>query len=105
MISNQILQATLDGLKAIARVDLAVTDPEGRTVVSTGEIPGLLRDAGEFASSGADSQEIKGNQYFKIYDDQSLEYVLAVAGAGARPPAGILPHTGQKRRRNSRNQR
>ena len=82
MISNQILQATLDGLKAIARVDLAVTDPEGRTVVSTGEIPGLLRDAGEFAASGADSQEIKGNQYFKIYDDQSLEYVLAVAGAG-----------------------
>lgn len=51
MISNQILQATLDGLKAIARVDLAVTDPEGRTVVSTGEIPGLLRDAGEFAAS------------------------------------------------------
>ena len=82
MISNQILQATLDGLKAIARVDLAITDPEGRTVVSTGDIPGISKDAGEFAQSGADSQEIKGNQYFKIYDDQSLEYVLAVAGAG-----------------------
>ena len=41
MISNQILQATLDGLKAIARVDLAITDPEGRTVVSTGDIPGI----------------------------------------------------------------
>ena len=82
MISNQILQATLDGLKAIARVDLAITDPEGRTVVSTGDIPGISKDAGEFAVSGADSQEIKGNQYFKIYDDQSVEYVLAVAGAG-----------------------
>ena len=82
MISNQILQATLDGLKAIARVDLAVTDPEGRVVVSTGDIPGIQNDAGEFASSGADSQEIKGNQYFKIYDDQALEYVLAVGGAG-----------------------
>ena len=82
MISNQILQATLDGLKAIARVDLAITDPEGRTVVSTGDIPGISKDAGEFAQSGADSQEIKGNQYFKIYDDQSLEYVLAVAGTG-----------------------
>jgi carbohydrate diacid regulator len=82
MISNQILQATLDGLKAIARVDLAVTDPEGRVVVSTGDIPGIQSDAGEFAASGADSQEIKGNQYFKIYDDQALEYVLAVGGAG-----------------------
>ena len=82
MISNQILQATLDGLKAIARVELAVTDPEGRVVVSTGDIPGIQNDAGEFASSGADSQEIKGNQYFKIYDDQALEYVLAVGGAG-----------------------
>ena len=46
------------------------------------EIAGLSKDAVEFASSGADSQEIKGNQYFKIYDDQTLEYVLAVAGAG-----------------------
>ena len=82
MISNQILQATLDGLKQIARVDLAITDPEGRCVVSTGDIAGLSKDAVEFASSGADSQEIKGNQYFKIYDDQTLEYVLAVAGAG-----------------------
>ncbi len=82
MISNQILQATLDGLKSIARVDLAVTDPDGRVVVSTGEIKGLKNDASDFATSSADSQEIKGNQYFKIYDDQALEYILAVAGAG-----------------------
>ncbi len=82
MISNQILQATLDGLKAIAHVEFAVTDPDGRCVVSTGEIKGLVRDAGEFAASAADSQEIKGNQYFKIYDDQTLEYVLAVGGSG-----------------------
>ena len=29
MISNQILQNTLDGLKAISRVDFAVIDTDG----------------------------------------------------------------------------
>ena len=39
-------------------------------------------EAGEFAKSQADSQEIKGFQYFKIYDDQQPEYVLIAAGTG-----------------------
>ncbi len=30
MISNQILQNTMEGLKAITRVDLCVMDTEGR---------------------------------------------------------------------------
>ena len=30
MISNQILQTTLDGLKGITRVDLGICDTEGR---------------------------------------------------------------------------
>ena len=37
MISNQILQNTLDGLKAISRVDFAVIDTDGKTIVSTTE--------------------------------------------------------------------
>ena len=31
MISNQILQNTLDGLKAISRVDFSVIDTDGKT--------------------------------------------------------------------------
>ena len=36
MISNQILQNTIDGLKAITRIDLCVTDVEGKVLASCG---------------------------------------------------------------------
>ena len=35
MISNQILQTTLDGLKGITRVDLGICDTEGKVLAST----------------------------------------------------------------------
>lgn len=37
MISNQILQSTLDGLKAIARVELCVIDVDGKTAATTAD--------------------------------------------------------------------
>ena len=83
MISNQILQTTVDGLKAIARVELCVVDTEGKDVASTtGHMPGITKAAREFAMGPADSQEIQGYQYFKIYDEQQVEYVLIACGTG-----------------------
>ena len=82
MISNQILQNTLDGLKAIARVDICVMDTEGKAVAYTTDMMASSRAAVEFAKSPADSQEIQGYQFFKVYDEQQLEYVLVVAGIG-----------------------
>ena len=35
MISNQILQDTIDGIKNITRVDLCVMDTEGKPLAST----------------------------------------------------------------------
>ena len=35
MISNQILQNTIEGLKAITRIDLCVMDIEGKVLAST----------------------------------------------------------------------
>ena len=35
MISNQILQTTIDGLKNIARIDLSILDTEGKAVSYT----------------------------------------------------------------------
>ena len=35
MISNQILQNTIDGLKEITRIDLCVLDMEGQVLAST----------------------------------------------------------------------
>ncbi|MBO5292344.1 MAG: helix-turn-helix domain-containing protein [Lachnospiraceae bacterium] len=82
MISNQILQTTIDGLKSIARVELCVVDVDGKIAASTSEELGSAVDmAMEFAASPADSQEIQGDQFFKIFDEQQLEYILIVCGA------------------------
>lgn len=35
MISNQVLQNTIDGLKGITRIDLCVIDTEGKVLAST----------------------------------------------------------------------
>ena len=35
MISNQILQSTIDGLKGITRIDLCVIDVEGKVLAAT----------------------------------------------------------------------
>ncbi len=82
MISNQTLQNTIDGLKAIARVELCVMDADGKEVASTMDMTGCSGPAAEFAASPADSQEIHGYQYFKIYDEQRLEYILVAGGSG-----------------------
>lgn len=77
MISNQILQSTLDGLKGISRTDFCITDMEGKVLASTfaNNVCGQ-EEAAAFANSQADSQVVRGNQYFKIYDNHQLEYVL-----------------------------
>lgn len=83
MISNQILQSTIDGMKNIARVDFSVLDAEGKEVATTNSDHLPYRDeASEFAKSPADSQEIKGCQYFKIFDDNLVEYILVASGTG-----------------------
>ncbi len=83
MISNQILQNTIDGLKGIAHVDLCVLDVDGGEVAATRpDFPSSSAAVREFVRSPADSQEVQGHQYFKIYDEQQLEYILVAAGSG-----------------------
>ena len=82
MISNQILQETLDGVKAITKVDLIVMDLEGRPLAKTVDDAALdYEDAVmAFAESQAESQSLLGYQFFKINDDKQLEYVLMAGG-------------------------
>lgn len=82
MISNQILQSTIEGLKGISRVEFSVMDVDGKEVACTMEMGSCSKAAVEFAASPADSQEIQGYQYFKIFDEQQLEYILVAAGSG-----------------------
>lgn len=81
MISSQVLQTSIDELRAITRIDLCMFDTEGRIVVST--FPGDDIQAEMvrlFAESAADSQVIQGYHFFKIFDDQVVEYVLVAKG-------------------------
>ena len=81
MISNQILQNTIEGLKAITRIDICVMDTEGKALAST------MNDAEEyedailtFVESPADSQLMQGYQFFKVFDENQLEYVILAKG-------------------------
>lgn len=82
MISNQILQNTIDGLKNITRKELSVVEKEGKVIATTEEnMIGRQIDAIEnFVGSQAESQLILGYQYFKIYDNGIPEYVVQVKG-------------------------
>lgn len=83
MISNQILQNTIDGVKGIARTDFCILDVDGKVAASTTEeAESVIEAAADFAQSPADSQEIQGAQFFKIFDEQQLEYVLVANGTG-----------------------
>jgi len=81
MISNQILQNTIDGLKAITRNDLCIIDDDGKTLASTfSETLNFEKVIDSFVASVADSQEIQGYLFFKVFDDQQLEYILVTRG-------------------------
>ena len=82
MISNQILQNTVEGLKQISRVELGIIDTEGNVLAAT------FPEAGDFsepariiANSPADSQEVLGYQFFQVYDETQLEYILLASGS------------------------
>ncbi|SET47330.1 PucR family transcriptional regulator [[Clostridium] polysaccharolyticum] len=81
MISNQILQNTIEGLKAITRTDICVMDTEGKALAAT------ITNADDyeqavlaFVESPADSQVLQGFQFFKVFDEHQLEYVILAKG-------------------------
>ena len=81
LVSSQVLQKTIDELRAITRIDLCVLSLEGQMLASTfsenSPNPDYIR---EFANSPADSQVLQGYHFFKVYDDQNVEYVLVTGG-------------------------
>lgn len=81
MISNQILQNTIEGLKGITRIDLCIMDTEGKVLASTFDNAEEFENAVvSFAESPAESQVIQGHQFFKVAEDHQLEYVLVANG-------------------------
>ena len=72
MISNQILQNTIEGLKM---------GTDGKALASTfAEQADYEEEVVSFVESPADSQVVQGCQFFKIFDEHQLEYVLMARG-------------------------
>lgn len=81
MISNQILQSTIEGLKNIARIDLCVCDTDGNMLASTFGDPEITTETiVNFTLSPADSQVVAGFQFFKVFDEHQVEYVMLAKG-------------------------
>jgi len=81
MISSQIIQTSIDELRAITKVDLCVYDLNGTEIASTmdkTEITGDLING--FAVSPADSQVIGAYHLLKILDEGELLYILVARG-------------------------
>ena len=78
MISNQIIQTSIDELKAITKVDIYVFDLDGIKVAATTEDIEIFREIiTGFAASPADSQVVGGYHFLKVLDDSEVAYVLA----------------------------
>ena len=81
MISNQVLQTTIDGLKNITRIDICVMGTEGKALATTINNVEEYEDAVmAFVESPADSQVLQEYQFFKVFDDHQLEYVILAKG-------------------------
>lgn len=81
MISNQILQNTIDGLKSITRINFCVIDMEGNELAKTMTVEEDYKEMIKgFVSSPAESQVVGGYQFFKIFDEQQLGYILLAKG-------------------------
>ena len=84
MISNQVIQSSIDELKNITKVDLCVMDLEGLVVASTFETSEISSELiMNFIQSHADSQIVGGYHMLKILEDGDVVYVLVARGTGA----------------------
>lgn len=82
MISNQIIQTTIEDLRGITRIDLCVLDVNGSQVAATFDMEEeVSRDIlNAFSASPAESQSFQGYHFFKVYDEGQLGYILLVKG-------------------------
>lgn len=82
MISNQILQNTIDGLKNITRREFSIVDREGKVLVTTEEsmLNSSIEGIDFFINSLAENQLVQGYQYFKVFDNGAAEYVVLAKG-------------------------
>ena len=81
MISQQVIQTSIDELKAITKVDLCVMDTDGLTVATTFDQEEIsVGVVLNFVQSPADSQIVNGYHMLKILEDGEVVYILIAQG-------------------------
>lgn len=81
MISNQIIQGSIDELKSITKVDFGVFDLNGTCIASTFETSAEERElVVNFVTSPADSQVIGHHHLLKVVDEEEVNYILDARG-------------------------
>lgn len=85
MISNQLLQKTLDELKTITDKDMAVFSTDGHMSAGTSgnNISMDEEKILDFLETSREYKEISGFQLYKVRDEGKDEYVLAVKGSSS----------------------
>lgn len=79
MISNLILQETIDGVKASTGIDFSILELDGKTIASTAaDMPVDKADVHEFIQAGEVSRVNQNSMYVKVYDEDQLLYVVVV---------------------------
>lgn len=77
MLSNHKLQVTLEEIKEISRIELALYSDKGKLLASTYEVEEDMEEAIRFfADSMAESQMLSGCHFFKVLIENELEYIL-----------------------------
>jgi len=81
MITSQIIQSSIEELRSITKVDLAVYDLQGMQIASTMDNCELSDEFREsFAASPADSQVIGPHHLLKIWVEEEVQYILVARG-------------------------
>lgn len=84
MISNQIIEKTIEELHAITKIHLAVYDADGQLLATTtSEIVEAQHSLVAFANSPADSQSIGDCQLMRIQEDGETVMLLVAKGSSA----------------------
>lgn len=77
MISNHKIQTTLDEIREISHIELALYTEKGKQVAATFEPEGDMEAAvASFAVSMAESQMLAGCHFFKVIVEGEVEYIL-----------------------------
>ncbi len=79
MLSNHKLQLALNDIKEISRMELLLYDEKGRLLASTEEPDEKMEESiVHFSESMAESQMMQGYHFFKVYVEETLQYVLLI---------------------------